>query len=63
MWYLENALSAFLGGETGTHMLQMDTLEERYNINSLRLSAITIQNRRKHQVMKYYSYRFNKKMN
>ena len=44
-------------------LLQMDTLEERDNINSLRLSAITIQNRRKHQVMKYYSYRFNKKMN
>jgi len=36
----------------------MGTLEERDNINSLRLSTITIQNGRKHQVMKYYSYRF-----
>ena len=44
-------------------LLQMDTLEERDNINSLRLSAITIQNGRKHQVMKYYCYRFNKKTN
>ena len=44
-------------------LLQIGTLEERDNINSLMLSAITIQNRRKHQVMKYYSYRFNKKMN
>jgi len=44
-------------------LLQMNTLEERDNINSLTVSAITIQNRRKHQVMKYYSYRFNKKTN
>ena len=44
-------------------LLQMNTLEERDNINSLRLSAITIQNRRKHQEMKCYCYRFNKKKN
>gem|GEM_PF-1983774 len=44
-------------------LLQMDTLEERDNLNSLRLSAIAIQNGRKHQVMKYYCYRFNKKTN
>jgi len=41
----------------------MDTLEEKDNINSLRMSAITIQNERKHQVKKYYSYRLNKKTN
>ena len=44
-------------------LLQMDTLEERDNINSLRSSAITLLNRRKHQFMKYFCYRFNKKTN
>ena len=49
--------------QLGAILLQMDTLEERDNINSLRLYAITIQNGRKQQVMKYYCYKFNKKTN